>query len=470
MGIFGRKSGESTEAGEAKDLPKVLEESDKPLLIAPAESSSSLLQQEKLKSFKVVAYKTLMERIDLMAANQMTPDYLRHEIEQFIGELASEQHVQMNAREQKQIAASLVDDMLGLGPLEEVLHDDSVTDILVNSPNSVYVERRGKLEKVSVKFVDEAHVQQIARRIASRIGRRIDESSPMVDARLADGSRVNIIMPPLALDGTTISIRKFSRTDITLDNMIENGNLSRPMAIMLKIAAASRLNMLMSGGTGSGKTTLLNAMSQLINPNERIVTIEDSAELRLQQPHVVRLESRPPNIEGEGEITIRDLVRNALRMRPDRIIVGEVRGEETMDMLQAMNTGHDGSMSTIHANRPREVLTRLENMMSMSGFEMPIRAIRTQIVGAVNLIVHTERMRDGVRRVTEISEITGMEGDVIMSHALFKFEFQEDIMSEEGRVTHIQGVFKSSGVAPQFAPRARFFGFEKQLKECLRGE
>lgn len=425
---------------------------------------------DSLKSFKVKAYESLMERIDLVAANQMGPERLRSEVEQFISDFAEEKKVQINSNEQKQIASSLVDDMIGLGPLEEVINDDSVTDVLVNGPSKVYIERKGKLLEINVKFHDEAHLQQIARRIASRVGRRIDESSPMVDARLADGSRVNIIMPPLALDGTSISIRKFSRVNVTLDTMVANGNLSKPMANLLKIAAVSRLNILISGGTGSGKTTLLNAMSQLISPDERIVTIEDSAELRMQQPHIVRLESRPPNIEGEGAVSIRDLVRNALRMRPDRIIVGEVRGDETMDMLQAMNTGHDGSMSTIHANRPREVITRLENMMLMSGIEMPIRVIRAQVVGAIDLIIHTERMRDGIRRVTEIVEITGLEGDIIASHALFKFEYQDEIITEHSGETHMRGTFKSSGVTPHFSERARYYGLAKELKETMRGD
>jgi pilus assembly protein CpaF len=426
-------------------------------------------QSDNIKSFKVKAYESLMERIDLIAANQMSPEHLRSEVEQFIADYAEEKNIQINLKEQKQIASSLVDDMIGLGPLEDIIHDDSVTDILVNGPSKVYVERKGKLEEVNIRFHDEGHLQQIARRIASRVGRRIDESSPMVDARLADGSRVNIIMPPLALDGTSISIRKFSREDISLDKMVISGNISQPMADLLKIASASRLNMLISGGTGSGKTTLLNAMSQLINPTERVVTIEDSAELRMQQPHVVRLESRPANIEGEGEVTIRDLVRNALRMRPDRIIVGEVRGDETIDMLQAMNTGHDGSMSTIHANRPREVLMRLENMMLMSGLEMPSRAMRSLITGAISLIVHTERMRDGMRRVTEVTEITGLEGDVIATHSLFKFEYQDEVTTEDGS-TLIRGLFKSTGVTPHFAERARYYGFDRELKEIMRGE
>ncbi len=472
MGIFGKKPDSSNKENEGssnkenKAPPQDAQKKEIPFFIT--ESSPSEYQDDSLKSFKIMAYETLMERIDLVAANQMEPDQLRREVEQFIADISSEKKLQINAREQRQLASSLVDDMIGLGPLEEIVHDDSVTDILINGPNNVFVERKGKLARIHIKFHDENHLQQIARRIASRVGRRIDESSPMVDARLADGSRVNIIMPPLALDGTSISIRKFSQADITIDQMVENGNLSPLMASLLKIAAASRLNILISGGTGSGKTTLLNAMSQLIDPTERIITIEDSAELRLQQPHVVRLESRPPNIEGEGEITIRELVRNALRMRPDRIIVGEVRGEETIDMLQAMNTGHDGSMSTIHANRPREVLTRLENMMMMSGFEMPTRVVRSQIVGAVNLVVHTERMKDGIRRVTEITEITGMEGDLIVLHSLFKFEFTEE-RGEDEKSPSIQGIFKFSGIRPEFASRAAFYGFEKELKEIMKG-
>lgn len=467
MGIFGRKSGDSN---QTKNPSQKNQNDEQFSPIHQPEWSSSAAEDDRLKSFKEMAYESLMERIDLVAANKLTPTQLRREIEQFIADLSSEKRLHINEREQKRLASSLVDEMVGLGPLEEVIHDDSISDILINGPDNVYVERSGKLTKTNVKFYDEAHVEQIARRIASRVGRRIDESSPMVDARLTDGSRVNIIMPPLALNGTSISIRKFSEVNITFDKMVDNHSLSKPMALFLKIAAACRLNTLISGGTGSGKTTLLNAMSQLIDPNERIITIEDSAELRLQQPHVVRLESRPPNIEGEGEITIRDLLRNTLRMRPDRIIVGEVRGDETIDMLQAMNTGHDGSMSTIHANRPREALTRLENMMMLSGYEMPARIVRTQIVGAVNLVVHTERMRDGVRRVTEIAEITGMEGEVITMHTLFKFEFQKNVIDEKGGKSFIRGAFTYSGILPQFMPRAQFYGLDKELKESLKSE
>jgi pilus assembly protein CpaF len=312
--------------------------------------------REAMDSFRSKVHAQLKERINFAAAHNMNREQLKSEISSFVFDVAQETNAQLNAREQQEVADALVDDMIGLGPLEVLLADESTTDIMVNNAKEIFVEKNGRLEKTNVTFVDENHLLQIARRIANRIGRRIDEASPMVDARLADGSRVNIIVPPLALDGTSISIRKFSKDKITLDQMVATKNLSASMARVLKIASACRLNVLVSGGTGSGKTTLLNALSQLINPKERIVTIEDAAELKLQQPHVVRLESRPANIEGEGEITIRDLMKNSLRMRPDRIIVGEVRGDETIDMMQAMNTGHDGSMSTIHANRPREVL------------------------------------------------------------------------------------------------------------------
>lgn len=468
MATFGRKKGgNKPRRGEAKN--KGNEENK--LTSRSKETGFSLSHQDSFKTFKALVYEGLMERIDLVAASQMTAERLGQEIEAFISEFAVEKEFQINIREQKKIAGDLLNDMIGLGPLEDITRDHSITDILVNGPHEVYIEREGKLKKIeSIKFQDESHLQQIARRIASRVGRRIDESSPMVDARLGDGSRVNIIMPPLALDGTTVSIRKFSQTKFTLDMMVDIGTLSSSMAKFLKIVAACRLNVLISGGTGSGKTTLLNALSQLISPDERIITVEDSAELRLHQPHVVRLESRPPNIEGQGEVTIRDLVRNTLRMRPDRIIVGEVRGEETIDMLQAMNTGHDGSMSTIHANRPREALTRLENMMAMAGYEMPVRVIRGLIVGAINLIIHTERMRDGVRRITQISEITGIEEDTITAHDIFKFKYEEDVFDSKKGSSHIRGIFQPSGTVPNFIERARFYGLDKQLKEAIHKE
>jgi pilus assembly protein CpaF len=333
---------------------------------------------------------------------------------------------------------------------------------MVNGAKQVYVERRGKLELTDAVFRDNAHVMSIATRIVSAIGRRIDESTPLVDARLPDGSRVNIIIPPLAIDGPSISIRKFSKKTIDLDVMARQHNISRAMATVLKIASRCRLNILISGGTGSGKTTLLNALSQMIDTDERIVTIEDAAELQLQQPHVVRLETRPPSLEGRGEITMRDLVKNALRMRPDRIILGEIRGAEAIDMLQAMNTGHDGSLGTIHANRPREALTRLENMVGMSGINLPSRAVRTQIAAAVHMILQVSRMRDGVRRVTSITEVVGMEGEVITTQELFSYKFEGT-----GADGMLKGSFVSAGLRPHFTPRAEYFGLDRLLLEAV---
>ena len=395
----------------------------------------------------------VMERIDVTAASHMDHDMLVDELQEVVAEIRDELDLQLNSTEFNQVLTALVDDMIGFGPLESLLADAAVADIMVNGPKQVYVERGGKLQLTDVAFQDDAHVLNVATRIVSRIGRRVDESNPICDARLPDGSRVNIVGPPLAIDGPSMSIRKFSRSAITLADRAERGNVSREMATVLQVAARARLNILISGGTGSGKTTLLNALSQMIDHGERIVTIEDAAELQLQQPHVVRLETRPANIEGAGEVTIRSLVKNALRMRPDRIIVGEVRGEEALDMLQAMNTGHDGSMATIHANKPRDALTRLENMIGMAGINLPSKAMRTQIASAIDLIVQTSRMRDGVRRVTSITEVIGMEGDVITTQELFSFVF-------EGEDAHgtLKNNFRSHGVRPFFTDRAEYFG------------
>jgi pilus assembly protein CpaF len=349
-----------------------------------------------------------------------------------------------------------------LGPLEPLLADETVSDIMVNGPKQVYVERRGKLELTDILFRDNAHVMSVATRIVTQVGRRIDESTPLVDARLADGSRVNIIAPPLAIDGTSISIRKFSKKTITLDTMAKSGSISPEMAVVLKIAARCRLNILISGGTGSGKTTTLNAMSQMIDEGERICTIEDAAELQLQQPHVVRLETRPPNLEGKGEITMRDLVKNTLRMRPDRIILGEIRGAEALDMLQAMNTGHDGSLCTIHANRPREALTRLENMVGMSSANLPAKAVRQQIAAAVHMVVQVSRMRDGGRRITQVTEIVGMEGEIITTQDLFIYQYEG-----EGADGKLKGTFKSSGLRPHFITKAEYYGLDRALLEAI---
>ncbi len=404
----------------------------------------------------------LMERIDVAKASELPRNELVGRLGELIAEILGEEKIHLNLLEQRDLVTMLLNDMLGLGPLEPLLAEESITDILVNGAKQVYVERAGKLHLSDVTFRDNAHVMNIATRIVTQIGRRVDESTPLVDARLSDGSRVNIIIPPLALDGPSISIRKFAKQRITLSIMERQRNLSPQMAMVLKIAARARLNILISGGTGSGKTTLLNALSRMIDDGERIVTIEDAAELQLQQPHVVRLETRPSNLEGAGEITQRDLVRNALRMRPDRIILGEIRAGEALDMLQAMNTGHDGSMCTIHANRPREALTRLENMVAMAGVKLPNEAVRSQIAAAVNLIVQISRMRDGVRRITQITEVVGMEGEVVTTQDLFTFEFE----GEDADGT-LHGAFTSTGLRPHFLPRSQYFGLDRALMEAM---
>ncbi len=404
----------------------------------------------------------LFERIDIQQASVLTRPELTREVEGVIRDIIAESRVTLNTNEQQQLVSILIDEMVGLGPLEPLLDDPAITDIMVNGPDQVFIERKGKLELTDVTFRDDRHILNLAQRIVTAIGRRVDETNPMVDARLADGSRVNIIVPPLALNGPTISIRKFARQTISLDKMVINGTLSQAMATVLKIAARCRLNVLISGGTGSGKTTLLNAMSEMIDNSERIVTIEDAAELQLQQDHTVRLETRPANIEGRGEVTARDLVKNALRMRPDRIILGEVRGGEVVDMLQAMNTGHEGSLGTVHANRPRESLTRLENMVAMAGLNLPVRAVRAQIAEALDMVVQVTRMRDGVRRVTSIAEVVGMEGDVITTQELFRYEY-------EGEETDgaLRGRWVSTGLRPHFAEKARYFGLERTLLEAM---
>jgi len=404
----------------------------------------------------------VLEHMDVAAAADMPRVVFEAQLSGWVKDLLTESKIQLNFIEQRELVESLIADMLGLGPLEPLIEDETVTDIMVNGAKQVYVERRGKLELTDVVFRDDDHVMNVATKIVTRIGRRIDESQPLVDARLLDGSRVNIITPPLAIDGPSISIRKFSKKTITLDTMAQQANISPQMATFLKITARCRLNILISGGTGSGKTTLLNALSRLIDLAERTVTIEDAAELQMQQPHVVRLETRPPNLEGTGEITMRDLLRNALRMRPDRIILGEIRGAEALDVLQAMNTGHDGSMSTIHANSPREALTRLENMVGMTGINLPSKAVRTQIAAAVHLIAQVNRMRDGVRRVTHLMEVVGMEGDTITTQELFSFQFQGE--SADGM---LRGVFKSNGIRPFFLPRAEYYGLDRPLLEVI---
>lgn len=427
-----------------------------------AKPSGSSAKTTELMQTKERIYNLLMEQIDVANSSRLPRDELKRQIIEIIGEIVMEQRLPLTMTEQQTLAGDIVDDMLGFGPLEPLLRDDAITDIMVNGPYQIYVERRGKLELTDVKFRDNSHVMAIATRIVTAVGRRVDESNPICDARMPDGSRVNVIAPPCAIRGTSISIRKFSQKKITLDTMIGTKSISEPLCRVLKICGAIRLNIIVSGGTGSGKTTMLNALSRMINMGERIVTIEDAAELQLQQPHVVPLETRHANLEGEGEITMRDLVKNALRMRPDRIILGEVRGPEAFDLLQAMNTGHDGSMGTLHANTPREALTRMENMIGMAGINLPSKAVRTQIASAVNLIVQVSRMRDGVRRVTHVTEVVGMEGDVIITQDLFTYEFEGE--DENGKLV---GRFKSSGIRPYCSAQAAYFGLEKALIEAM---
>lgn len=432
---------------------------------APVESSSptpvSKINPAVLEA-KNKIQQTLLDQVDISELSKLTRKQATVQLVDIIESITKEHNVILNMDEQKDLVILLVDDMFGLGPIEPLLKDDSITDIMVNGPDEVYIERNGLLEKSTVVFKDKSHIFNIATKIANMVGRRVDESSPMVDARLEDGSRVNIILPPLAFKSPTISIRKFAKDTITLDRMVEQENLSKEMAIFLKLTARAKLNILISGGTGSGKTTLLNAMSKAIDPIERIITIEDAAELRLDQPHVVTLEARPANLEGQGKIAIRDLLINSLRMRPDRIIVGEVRSGEVVDMLQAMNTGHDGSMGTIHANNPRDTFARLENLFSMSGVILPSLAIRTLIASAIQLVVQISRMSDGKRRIVSITELTGMEGDVITAQELFRFT-QESNSVARGVV----GKFEYTGIRPKCSEKIENAGYEKQLHEII---
>jgi pilus assembly protein CpaF len=404
---------------------------------------------------KVSIHRALLDKINLSVLEKLPREKIRAEIADIISELLAEQQEALNRAEREALVEDVLDELLGLGPLEPLLQDDSVTDILVNGPKIVFIERNGLLERVQTEFQDERHLMRIIQKIVSAVGRRIDESSPFVDARLSDGSRVNAIVAPLAVDGSLLSIRKFAKKRIGIDRLIELGSVPEPMAEVMRAVVRSRKNVLISGGTGSGKTTLLNAMSSFIDERERIVTIEDSAELQLQQEHVARLETRPPNIEGKGEITQRDLVKNALRMRPDRIIVGEVRAGEAFDMLQAMNTGHDGSMTTVHANTPRDALSRIEQMIGMSGIDMPARSARAQISSAIDVVIQVGRLSDGRRRVLSLSELTGMEGETITMQEIYRFK----IMGRDAE-NNVLGRFEATGIRPKFLADAAAHGLE----------
>ena len=398
-------------------------------------------------------HQTLLDRVDLEGMQRLTQDQIRDELKILVERLLEENMVVINDSERRTLTRDIQYEVLGFGPLEPLLADPNISDILVNGANQVYVERKGCLELTPVTFNDDAHLMKIIDKIVSRVGRRIDESSPMVDARLPDGSRVNAIIPPLAIDGPVLSIRRFSAEPLGLAELINFNSMTEAMATILQALGKSKVNILISGGTGSGKTTMLNAISGYISHSERIVTIEDAAELQLQQPHIVRLETRPPNIEGKGEVTQRALVRNALRMRPDRIILGEVRGAEALDMLQAMNTGHEGSMATIHANTPRDALTRLENMISMGAAGLPVKAMRQQISSAIGVVVQVARLTDGKRKLMSIQEITGMEGEMITMQEIFSFK-----QTSVGADGSVEGFFSATGVRPRFGERLRTFG------------
>jgi pilus assembly protein CpaF len=401
----------------------------------------------------------LLQTLDVAKLDSLDPAMVTGRLSLTITDLLREQGRLVTDADRERLIEEVKNEILGLGPLEPLMHDDSVSDILVNGAHQVYVERGGKLYRTQVRFLDDDHLLNVIGRIVASVGRRIDESSPMVDARLPDGSRINAIVPPLALDGPVLSIRRFGRDPLTIDDLLRNGTLTTEMAEFLQVVIRARLNLLVCGGTGSGKTTILNCLTGFIPADERIITIEDSAELSLQQPHVVRLETRPPNLEGKGEVTQRDLVRNSLRMRPDRIIVGEVRGAEVLDMLQAMSTGHDGSISTIHANNPRDSLGRLEMMMMFSGFALPERAMRQQIASALNIFIHLARLPDGSRKVVKVSEISGIEGDTIMMQDLF--EFVRTGISPEGKVL---GGYKPTGIRSTHARRLEAAGMRLDPK------
>ena len=419
------------------------------------ESGRGALGSTAYQKLKVELHKQLLDRIDLDVMSKLGDDRLRDELRALVERLIIEQGVALNSTERRQVVDDIENEVLGFGPIEALLRDSSVSDILVNGAKQVYVERRGKLELTGVRFDSDQHLMKIIDKIVARVGRRVDESSPMVDARLPDGSRVNAVIPPLALDGPVLSIRKFAARPLGMADLLTYRSLTQDMSQLLQGMVQARMNILISGGTGTGKTTMLNVLSASIPADERVVTIEDAAELQLQQPHVVRMETRPPNIEGKGEISQRALVRNALRMRPDRIVLGEIRGAEAFDMLQAMNTGHEGSMCTVHANTPRDALARIENMLGMAGLSLPAKGMRQQIASAVHAVIQIARLTDGTRKLVSVSEVTGMEGDMITMQEVFAF--QQQGVDKDGSV---MGTYKATGVRPRFVDRLRVHGIK----------
>jgi pilus assembly protein CpaF len=420
-------------------------------------------RSENYYEVKGTIFGALIEAIDLAQLARLDADSAREEIRDIVNEIISIKNIVMSIAEQEELLDDICNDVLGYGPLEPLLARDDIADIMVNSSDTVYIEVGGKIQKTGVRFRDNQQLLNICQRIVSQVGRRVDESSPICDARLPDGSRVNVIVQPLSIDGPALTIRKFKRDKLTLEQLVRFGTITPEGAEILKVIGKCRVNTIISGGTGSGKTTLLNCLTRYIEDDERVITCEDAAELQLQQPHVVRLETRPPNLEGEGQVTMRDLVRNCLRMRPERIIVGEVRGPEAFDLLQAMNTGHDGSMGTLHANNPREALSRLESMITMGGFSLPSRTIREMVCASIDVVIQVSRLRDGSRKVTHITEVLGMEGDVVITQDLFVF----DLLGEDANGKLI-GRHHSTGIGrPRFWDRARYFGEERRLAAAL---
>jgi pilus assembly protein CpaF len=437
--------------------------------VAPVEKSvqktpaaKTLDADQRLQDVRIAVFRDLIDTVDLTELGRLDPAAVREEISDIVSEIISMRTIVLSGAEQQLVINDICNDVLGLGPLEPLLARDDISDIMVNGAGKIYIETGGRIELTDIYFRDNAQLMNICQRIVSAVGRRVDETSPICDARLADGSRVNVIVPPLAIDGPSLTIRKFKKDRLTLDKLVGFGSISPQGARLLQVIGAARLNVIVSGGTGSGKTTLLNCLTRYIDAGERIVTCEDAAELQLQQPHVVRLETRPSNLEGAGLVTMRDLVRNCLRMRPERIIVGEVRGSEAFDLLQAMNTGHDGSMGTVHANNPRECISRLESMIAMGGYSLPSKAVREQISRSIQVIVQAARLRDGTRKITHVTEVVGMEGDVVTLQDLFVFEIEGE--DAQGRVL---GRHVSTGLRPKFWDHAKYFGLERELAEAL---
>lgn len=455
-----KTSNEASKSSENKKEAEAVSSDTEP----SAETSHSVSSRSSnYYDVKKTVFVALIDTIDLTQLAKLDAEAAREEIRDIVSEIISIKNVVMSIAEQEELLEDICNDVLGYGPLEPLLARDDIADIMVNGAETTYIEVSGKVEQTNLRFADNSQLMNICQRIVSQVGRRVDESSPICDARLPDGSRVNVIAPPLAIDGPALTIRKFKKDKLTLEQLVNFGSITPEGKEILSIIGKSRCNVLISGGTGSGKTTLLNCLTAHIEPSERIITCEDSAELQLQQPHVVRLETRPPNLEGEGQITMRDLVKNCLRMRPERIIVGEVRGSEAFDLLQAMNTGHDGSMGTLHSNSPREAISRLESMIMMGGFQLPSKTIREMIVGSVDVIIQASRLRDGSRKVTYITEVIGMEGEVVTLQDVFMYEITGE--DANGRLL---GRHKSTGIArPKFWERAKYYGEEHNLAEAL---